>query len=46
MRLFHMGDTMVLIDPKTVQNRLEKAGFHEVFVDLTPEVFRFHARRP
>jgi len=46
MRLFHIGDTMVLIDPKTIQSRLEKAGFHEVFVELTPEVLRFRARRP
>jgi ubiquinone/menaquinone biosynthesis C-methylase UbiE len=45
MRLFHIGDTMVLIDPNTIQSRLEKAGFREVFVELTPEMVRFRARR-
>jgi ubiquinone/menaquinone biosynthesis C-methylase UbiE len=45
MRLLHIRDTMVLIDPDTVQSRLEKAGFHEVFVEVTPEVLRFRARR-
>lgn len=45
MRLFHIGDTMVLIDPNTIQSRLEQAGFREVVVELTPEVLRFRARR-
>lgn len=45
MRLFHIGDTMVLIDQNTIQSRLEQAGFREVVVELTPEVLRFRARR-
>jgi ubiquinone/menaquinone biosynthesis C-methylase UbiE len=45
MRLFHIGDTMVLIDPNTVQTRLEKAGFGDVFVELTSEALRFRATR-
>jgi ubiquinone/menaquinone biosynthesis C-methylase UbiE len=45
MRLFHIGDTMVLIDPNTIQSRLEKAGFREVFVELGADVLRFRARR-
>lgn len=45
MRLFHIGDTMVLIDPTTIQSRLQKAGFREVFVELNPESLCFRARR-
>lgn len=46
MKLIHIGDTMVLIDPDTIQIRLEKAGFHEVVVELGMGALRFHARRP
>jgi len=45
MRLFHIADTMILIDPNTVQARLEKAGFCEVFVELAGDALRFRARR-
>ncbi len=45
MRLLHLGDTMVLIDPETIEARLVKAGFREVFLELTSERLRFHARR-
>jgi SAM-dependent methyltransferase len=46
MRLIHIGDTMVLVDPKTFAQRLEAAGFDVLEVETKPEVFRFHARRP
>jgi hypothetical protein len=45
MRLFHIGDTMVLIDPNTIQSRLEKAGFGDVFVEVTSEALRFRGTR-
>jgi len=46
MRLIHIGDTMILVDPKTFGSRLEAAGFRDVFVEPTNEAFRFRARRP
>jgi len=45
MRLIHIGDTMVLVDPKTFSSRLEAAGFRDVSVEPTNEAFRFRARR-
>ncbi len=45
MRLLHIRDTMVLINPNSIQARLEKAGFCDVFLELTSETLRFHARR-
>ncbi len=46
MRLIHIGDTMVLVDPKTFASRLEAAGFEDVFVEPANQAFRFRARRP
>jgi len=46
MRLIHVGDTMVLVDPKTFGSRLEAAGFRDVSIDPTTGAFRFRARRP
>lgn len=46
MRLIHIGDTMVLVDPKTFGSRLEAAGFEDVFVEPANQAFRFRARRP
>jgi len=46
MRLIHIGDTMVLVDPKTFGSRLEAAGFGDVFVESANQAFRFRARRP
>jgi hypothetical protein len=46
MRLIHIGDTMVLVDPKTFGPRLEAAGFREVLIEPTAQAFRFRARRP
>src|ERR1700687_1132433 len=45
-RLLHLFDTMVVVDPCTFPERLRKAGFDDVQVDvLKPYVFRFRARK-
>jgi SAM-dependent methyltransferase len=46
MRLIHIGDTLVPVDPETVRARLEAAGFEDVAVEKNSHAFRFHARRP
>jgi ubiquinone/menaquinone biosynthesis C-methylase UbiE len=46
MRLIHIGDTMVLVDPKTFGARLEAAGFRDILVEPKGGAFRFRARRP
>jgi ubiquinone/menaquinone biosynthesis C-methylase UbiE len=45
MRLLHIGDTLVPLDPATFGSRLEKAGFREVAVDANSERLRFRASR-
>jgi SAM-dependent methyltransferase len=45
-RLLHLFDTMVVVDPSTFPERLSKAGFTDVQVDvLKPYAFRFRARK-
>lgn len=46
MRLIHINDTMVLVDPNTLGARLEAAGFCDVCVEPANQAFRFRARRP
>jgi len=46
MRIFHIRDTMVLVDPATLPARLEAVGFRDVKVELGAARFRFCARRP
>lgn len=46
MRIFHMGDTMVLVDPATLRTRLEDCGFKDVTIEVGTSRFRFLARRP
>jgi hypothetical protein len=46
MRIFHIWDTLVLVDPGTLPARLEAAGFKEVKIEEGDESFRFLARRP
>jgi SAM-dependent methyltransferase len=46
MRLIHIGDTLVPIDPVTFGARLTAAGFENVIVEKNSDAFRFHARRP
>ena len=45
MRAFHVFDTMVLVDPVTLPDRLQAAGFHDVEVETQRDRFRFAARR-
>ena len=44
-RLAHWGDTMVLVDPDSFGERLERAGFIDVRVERAASAFRFRARR-
>lgn len=46
MRILHVWDTLVPVDPKTFGGRLEAAGFADVFIEANAEAFRFRARRP
>jgi ubiquinone/menaquinone biosynthesis C-methylase UbiE len=46
MRLIHIFDTLVPIDPSTFQARLQAAGFEEVMVEANSKRFRFRARKP
>jgi SAM-dependent methyltransferase len=45
-QLFHLFDTMVVVDPSSFAKRLEAAGFTDVKVDLAKRAFRFRAKRP
>lgn len=44
MRLFHLFDTMVIVDPERLPSRLEACGFIEVSVKRSGGRFRFFAR--
>ena len=46
MRLIHLGDTFVPVDPDTFPVRLDSAGFEVIQVERSSGFFRFHARRP
>jgi len=46
MRIFHVRDTMVLVDPATLNARLGAIGFKDVKVETSAGRFRFFARRP
>ena len=46
MRVFHIGDTMVLVDPVKLEAWLESAGFRDITVEISAERFRFRAVRP
>ncbi len=46
MRLIHIGDTLVPVDPDGFGVRLEKAGFQVVKIEKKADAFRFHARKP
>jgi SAM-dependent methyltransferase len=45
MRIFHVWDTLVLVDPETLLPRLEAAGFKEVIIEVGDMRFRLLARR-
>jgi ubiquinone/menaquinone biosynthesis C-methylase UbiE len=46
MRIIHIGDTLVPVNPDTFGARLESAGFEVLEVERNPQAFRFHAQRP
>jgi len=46
MRLIHIGDAMVPVDPDTFAVRLEAAEFKVLEVEKNSDAFRFHGRKP
>jgi len=46
MRIIHLGDTMILVDPATLNGRLRTAEFTSIRIELGAGRFRFSARRP
>jgi SAM-dependent methyltransferase len=46
MRLFHLADTMVTLNPGRLPERLKLAGFERVSVEAREGRVRFQARRP
>jgi len=43
MRLLHIHDTLVPVDPATFGVRLESAGFREILIETNEDAFRFRA---
>ncbi len=46
MRVIHVGDTLVPVNPDTFGARLESVGFEALEVQKNLQAFRFLARRP
>jgi SAM-dependent methyltransferase len=46
MRIIHIGDTLVPIDPSTFPGRLQRVGFEVLDVQQNSQAFRFRACRP
>jgi ubiquinone/menaquinone biosynthesis C-methylase UbiE len=46
MRIIHIGDTLVPVDPATFGGRLQNAGFELFEVQDGQQAFRFSGRRP
>lgn len=46
MRIIHIGDTLVPVNPDTFGARLKSAGFEVLEVQKDSQAFRFRARRP
>jgi SAM-dependent methyltransferase len=46
MSIFHIRDTLRLVAPDTIVQRLTSAGFGDVQADVGTNHFRFSARRP
>ena len=46
MRLIHIGDTLIPVDPDKFGLRLESAGLQIVEIEEKADAFRFHARKP
>jgi SAM-dependent methyltransferase len=45
-RMLHVFDTMVVVDPATLPQRLAAAGLTGIDVETGPSAFRFAARKP
>lgn len=45
-KLFHIGDTLVLVDPEGLPGRLTAAGFVDVRVSAREQSLRFSAHKP
>ena len=45
LRLAHIGDTYVPVDPDHFAARLKAAGFDEIKIERSPDRFRFSARK-
>ena len=46
MKVIHIGDTLVPVDPHTFDSRLQRAGFEVLDIEQNSQAFRFRARRP
>jgi ubiquinone/menaquinone biosynthesis C-methylase UbiE len=46
MRVIHIGDTLVPVNPDTFAVRLQRAGFEVFEIQKSGRAFRFRARRP
>lgn len=46
LRVLHSHDTVIMVDPATLSERLEAAGFEQVQVNVSRYAFRFSARKP
>jgi ubiquinone/menaquinone biosynthesis C-methylase UbiE len=46
MRIIHISDTLVPVDPDTFGTRLQSAGFDVVEIQKSAQAFRFRAQRP
>jgi len=46
MKIIHIGDTLVPVDPNTFDCRLQRAGFEVLNIEQNSKAFRFRARRP
>ncbi len=46
MRIIHIGDTLVPVNPESFGSRLQRAGFEVFEIQRNKEAFRFRARRP
>ena len=46
MRIIHVGDTLVPVNPDTFGARLQRAGFEVLEIQKNAHAFRFRARRP
>jgi ubiquinone/menaquinone biosynthesis C-methylase UbiE len=43
--LLHLFDTMVVVEPSSLSDRLRAAGFEDIQIDVAPGMFRFRGRK-